>query len=65
MDSGRKELNWKAICSGRDLLKEIQDLEQDARRKFETSLRHEIANQILTHSEYPTIKTGCAGDSLD
>jgi tRNA A37 methylthiotransferase MiaB len=65
METYRKELNWRAICSGRDLLKEIQDLEQDARIKFETSLRHEITNQILTYCEYPTIKTGCAGDSLD
>lgn len=64
MHQGRKELNWQAICEGRDLLKEIQDLEREGRAQFEKVFRKQIALEIINPTEI-RIKTGCAGDSLD
>lgn len=64
MEQGRKELNWQAICKGRDLLKELEVLKREAKREFEAEFRKQVAAEILNPTEF-RYKTGIAGDSLD
>jgi hypothetical protein len=51
MNQYRKEANWKAICDGRDLLEEIEDLKENAKQKYEQNLRNLIAWEIKNPRE--------------
>jgi hypothetical protein len=64
MNQSRTAANWHAICAGRDLLKEVDDLIRESRNIFEKEFRKQISEEILNPREF-RFKTGCAGDSLD
>ena len=60
MNNLRKQVNWQAICNGRDLLDEIENLKKDYEKEF----RKKIANEILNPKDI--IKQPLtAGDTLD
>lgn len=57
MEAYRKESNWKAICDGRDLLKEIDVLLHHNVDIIEDRIRKQIAEEILNPPDkYPDTK---------
>lgn len=62
MNPARKAANWEAVCAGRDLLEEIEQLKANARKVVEAELREKIASQvncvILKPQDHYTTPTG-------
>ncbi len=73
--AARKEANWAAICSGRDLLEEIRTMmaviNKQVRGQVVQDILDGIVQDILDEPIEPSHKRGvgdpgfCAGDTLD